>query len=69
MRKCIYGGWSVEVKVGDIYIRHSDGKSYRVKRIDHKMVVLELEDGTRLSLTDIFALEKAYRKKESKSTR
>ena len=59
----------MEVKVGDIYIRHSDGKSYRVKRIDHKMVVLELEDGTRLSLTDIFALEKAYRKKESKSTR
>jgi hypothetical protein len=59
----------VEVKVGDIFIRHSDGKSYRVKRIDHKMVVLELEDGTRLSLTDIFSLEKAYRKRESKPTR
>ncbi|MBP1696050.1 MAG: hypothetical protein H6Q41_1238 [Deltaproteobacteria bacterium] len=59
----------MEVKVGDIFIRHSDGKSYRVKRIDHKMVVLELEDGTRLSLTDIFSLEKAYRKRESKPTR
>jgi len=58
----------MEVKVGDIYIRHSDGKSYRVKRIDHKMVVLELEDGSRLSLTDIFSLEKAYRKRESKPT-
>ena len=56
----------MEVKVGDVYIRHSDGKSYRVKRIDHKMVVLELEDGTRLSLTDIFALEQAYSKRESK---
>jgi len=69
MRKCFYGRCSVEVKVGDIFIRHSDGKSYRVKRIDHKMVVLELEDGTRLSLTDIFSLEKAYRKRESKPTR
>ena len=59
----------MEVKVGDIFIRHSDGESYRVKRIDHKMVVLELEDGTRLSLTDIFSLEKAYRKRESKPTR
>jgi hypothetical protein len=57
----------VEAKVGDIYIRHSDGKSYRVKRIDHKMVVLEsleLKDGTRLRLTDIFGLEKAYKKIE-----
>jgi hypothetical protein len=67
MRKCFYGRCSVEVKVGDIYIRHSDGKSYRVKRIDHKMVVLEsleLKDGTRLRLTDIFGLEKAYKKIE-----
>jgi len=68
MRKCIYGRCFVEVKVGDIYVRHSDGKSYRVKRIDHKMVVLELEDGTRLSLTDISSLEKAYSKRESKPT-
>jgi hypothetical protein len=55
----------VEVKVGDIYIRHSDGQICRVKRIDHTMVVLELEDGTRLSLTDIFGLEKGYSKRES----
>jgi hypothetical protein len=71
MRKCIYGRCFVEVKVGDIYIRHSDGKSYRVKRIDNKMVVLEsleLEDGSRLRLTDIFGLEKAYSKRESKPT-
>ena len=71
MRECIYGRCLVEVKVGDIYIRHSDGKSYRVKRIDNKMIVLEsleLEDGSRLRLTDIFGLEKAYSKRESEPT-
>ena len=56
----------MEVKVGDIYIRHSDGKICRVKSIDHTMVVLELEDETRLSLTSIFGLQKGYSKKESK---
>ncbi|HYA90969.1 MAG TPA: hypothetical protein VEK32_05675 [Thermodesulfobacteriota bacterium] len=66
MRKWIYGRCFVEVKVGDIYILHSDRKIYRVKRIDHTMVVLELEDGTRLRLTDIFGLEKGYSKRESK---
>ena len=58
----------MKVKVGDIYIRHSDGKICRVKRIDHGMVVLQLEDETRLSLTDIFGLEKAASKRESEST-
>ena len=58
----------MEIKIGDIYIRHSDGKSYRVKRIDYKMVVLESVDEVRLSLTDIFALQKAYSKRESKPT-
>ncbi len=58
----------MKVKVGDIYIRHSDGKVFRVKRIDHTMVVLELEGETRLSLTDIFGLEKGYSKEESKPT-
>jgi len=60
----IHSGFNMEVKVGDIYIRHSDEKVYRVKRIDNKMIVLELEDGSLLSLTDIFALERAYTKKE-----
>ena len=58
----------MDVKVGDIYIRHADRKSYRVKRIDHAMVVLQLEDGTRLRLTDIFGLEKGYGKRESEPT-
>ncbi len=55
----------MKTKVGDIYIRHSDGKICRVKCIDHTMVVLELENETRLSLTSIFGLEKGYTKKES----
>ncbi len=54
----------MEHKVGDIYIRHSDGKICRVKKIDHTMVVLELENENRLSITSIFGLEKGYTKKE-----
>ena len=54
----------MDVKIGDIYIRESDGKICRVKKIDNTMIVLESEDGSRLSLTDIFGLEKAYTKKE-----
>jgi len=55
----------VEVKVGDIYIRHSDGKICKVKWIGRTTVVLESEDGTRVRLTDIFDLEKAYTKRKS----
>ncbi len=55
----------MEIKVGDVYIRIADGQICRVKRIDHTMVVLELENETRLSLTSIFGLEKGYTKKES----
>jgi len=58
----------VEIKVGDIYVRHSDGKSYRVRKIDYKMVVLESVDEIWLSLTDVFALQKAYSKREFKPT-
>jgi hypothetical protein len=60
----------VEIKVGDIYIRHSDGKICRVKKIDHKIVVLEFygEGRTWLGLTDVFGLEKGYSKREYKPT-
>ena len=54
----------MNVKIGDIYIRKSDGKIWRVKRIDHKRIVLESENGARFALADIFGLEKAYTKKE-----
>jgi hypothetical protein len=52
------------LKVGDVYIRNSNKKVYRVKSIDNKMVVLEAEDG-QLNITNIFGLEKAYTKKEA----
>ncbi len=64
MRKYSQDRCIVEVKVGDIYIRHSDRRIWRVKKINNIMVVLETEDGTRLTLADIFGLRKAYSKKE-----
>jgi hypothetical protein len=55
-----------KVRVGDIYVRHSDGKICKVKKIDYKKVVLESEDGTWLTIADFFGLEKAYSKKSPK---
>ncbi len=55
----------MDVKLGDVYIRKSGGKIYRVKKIDNTMILLESsEDSSQLALTDIFGLEKAYTKKE-----
>jgi hypothetical protein len=55
----------MDVKIGDVYIRNSDGKIYKVKKIDHTMIVLESSEGpSQLALTDIYGLEKAYSKKE-----
>ena len=54
----------MDVKPGDVYIRTSDGKIYRVKKVDNKMIVLESEDSSQLALTDIFGLQKAYTRKE-----
>ena len=40
-----------------------------MKKIDNIMVALESEgDATRLTLADIFGMEKAYSKKEHKSS-
>ncbi len=58
----------MEIKVGDMYIRHSDGQICRVRWTDRRTVVLELGDERHLSLTDIFALEKVYSKKEAEPT-
>jgi len=58
----------MEVKVGDIYIRHSNKRVYRVKKIDNKMVVLQLMNERQLCLINIFGLEKGYTKLERKST-
>jgi len=59
----------VEIKIGDLYTRNSDGQICRVKWTDHKTLVFESVDGFRLSLTNIFALEKAYSKRESEPAR
>jgi len=57
----------MDFRIGDIYIRHSDGKLWRVKKIDNKKVVLESLAGAGLTMTDIFGLEKGYSKKEPKT--
>ena len=56
----------MNIKLGEIYTRHSDGVVYRVKWIDSKTVVLESEDGRLLSMTDIYGLANAYTRRESK---
>jgi len=59
----------VDLKVGDIYIRNSDRILYGVKAIDNTRVILESQDGSLLSITDIYGLQMAYtKKKESKVT-
>ncbi len=56
---------SMNVRIGDLYIRNSNGKTYVVKKIDNTMVVLQsLEDAGRLAISDIFSLQKGYKKKE-----
>ena len=59
----------MKVKVGDIYTRHSDGSTWRVKKVDKNVIVLELEGGTwqSLTVTSIFELEKVYAKRWSNS--
>ncbi len=55
----------MKVKVGDVYTRHSDGTTWRVKKVDNNVIVLELEGGTwqSLTVTNIFDLEKVYTKR------
>ncbi len=58
----------MEIKVGDVYIRNSDGQICRVRWVDRTTVVLESEDESRLRLTTIYGLEKTYSKEKSKPT-
>ncbi len=55
----------MEIKVGDVYIRKSDGQVCRVRWIDHTTIVLESEGGKHLRLTSIYGLKNEYTKKES----
>jgi len=59
----------VDIKAGDLYVRRSDGAVFRVKMIDNIKVVLESEDKSLLTITDIYGLEKSYTQKELKPTR
>ena len=54
----------MDVKIGDIYIRESDGKVCKVKKIDNNMIVLGFEEEGKQGLTDIFGLEKGYTKQK-----
>ena len=58
----------MDVKVGDIYIRNLDKRVYTVKKIDNKMVVLQVMNERQLCLINIFGLEKGYTKIKPKST-
>ncbi len=58
----------MKVKVGDVYIRDSTGKSYRVKKIDNTMVILQsLEDPKLAAISDIFSIKAGYTKSEEPS--
>jgi hypothetical protein len=57
----------MEVKVGDIYVRHSNQKVYKVKKIDNKIVVLQVMNERQLCLTNIYGLGKGYTKVGPKS--
>ncbi len=52
-------------KVGDIYIRNSDGQVCRVRWIDRTTVILETEDGRHLRLTSIYGLKNEYSQRDS----
>ncbi len=54
----------MDVKIGDAYVRNSDGKICRVKKIDNTMIVLELERESKQALTDVFGLERGYTKQK-----
>jgi len=55
-------------KEGDLFLSILDGIIYMVKRIIHKMVILESIDGERHILTGFEGLELFYRKKELSKT-
>ncbi len=54
----------MEPKIGDVYIRNSDGQVCRVRWIDRTTVILESEDGRHLRLTSIYGLKNEYTKKD-----
>jgi len=56
----------IDIKVGDAFVRYSDETVWRIKKIDGNKLLLESPDG-KLSMTDIYGLEKSYGKVEKKN--
>jgi hypothetical protein len=54
----------MDIKVGNVFVRRSDEGVWKVKKIDGHKVLLESSD-QKLAMTDIYGLEKSYRKIET----
>ncbi len=57
----------MDVRVGDVFVRHSDDRVWVVKKIDGSNVLLESPD-KKLAMTDIYGLAKSYDKVETNET-
>jgi len=57
----------MDIKVGDVFVRRSDGRVWTVKKIDGIKVVLESPD-KKLTTTDIYGLKNNYDKVEPNAT-
>ena len=57
----------MDIKVGDVFVRHSDERVWTVKQIDGNKVLLESPDN-KLAMTDVYGLAKSYSKVEADRT-
>jgi len=57
----------MDIKVGDVFVRHSDDRVWTVKKIDGNKVLLESPD-KKLTMTDVYGLRKNYDKVETNET-
>ena len=57
----------MDIKVGNVFVRHSDERVWTVKQIDGNKVLLESPD-KKLAMTDIYGLKRNYDKVETKTT-
>ncbi len=57
----------MNVKVGDVFVRHSDDRVWVVKKIDGNKILLESPD-KKLTMTDTYGLAKSYSKVEADKT-
>ena len=57
----------MDIKVGDVFVRHSDEKFWTVKWIDGTWVIHE-SPGKKLAMTDVHGLRNNYDRVENKTT-